>query len=102
MCWSGISGWTICITYETLDPRQYGIHALGTAYVTTEASVRQNPDALIGFFRALIAGWELVYADLDQATLMIGPETNSRATAICCTRQAERNCCGGGARFGEV
>ena len=84
------------ITYETLDPRQYGIHALGTAYVTTEASVRQNPDALIGFFRALIAGWELVYADLDQATLMIGPETDSKSDAICCDAlwSENENCCG--------
>jgi NitT/TauT family transport system substrate-binding protein len=93
------------IAYEALDPRQYGVHALGTVYVTSEASVRQNPEALIGFLRALIAGWDLVYADNDRVLSMIGSETDSKSDRDGLRRALERErelLRPGGARFGEA
>jgi NitT/TauT family transport system substrate-binding protein len=93
------------ISYETLDPRQYGVHALGTVYVTTESSLRQNPDALIGFLRALITGWDLVYADIDQAVSMLEPGADSKSDRGMLRRALERErelLRPGGARFGEI
>ena len=79
------------ITYETLDLRQYGIHALGTAYLAAGVS----PDRRLG----------ARLSDLDQATLMIGPETDSKSDRDMLRRALERErelLRPGGARFGEV
>ncbi|MBW7971553.1 ABC transporter substrate-binding protein [Bradyrhizobium sp. BR 10289] len=93
------------LDYGTLDPRAYGVHALGTVYVVDEISFRQNPDALIRFLRALIAGWDYTYAKPDQAieeiASVIGGDIDRSMLKRALERQREfiRP---GGARFGEA
>lgn len=92
------------VAFETLDPRQYGIHALGTVYVTTETGIRQNSDALTGFLRALIAGWDLAFDDVDRTVSLMGSTAQGKEREML-KRAIERQrefLRPGGARFGEV
>jgi ABC-type nitrate/sulfonate/bicarbonate transport system substrate-binding protein len=91
--------------YGTLDPRAYGVHTLGTVYVTSESNVRQTPDALIRFLRALIAGWDYTYAKPDQAVAEIATLMDSAADPSVLKRSLEQQrefLRPGGARFGEA
>ncbi|MCK1396160.1 ABC transporter substrate-binding protein [Bradyrhizobium sp. 1] len=93
------------VDYDVLDPRQYGVHIPGTAYLTTEANIRQNPDAIIRFLQALIAGWDLVYIDLDRTASMLAPPGSRESEIGLLRRSLEQQrefLRPGGARFGEV
>jgi ABC-type nitrate/sulfonate/bicarbonate transport system substrate-binding protein len=93
------------ISIEMLDPRQYGVHALGTVYVTNESAIEKNPDTLVRFLRALSEGWDLTYDKPDEAASMIlGPTTapdkiSLLKRALVGQRQFLRP---GGGRFGEI
>lgn len=93
------------IAIETLDPRQYGVHALGTVYATDETTIETNSDILVRFLRALIGGWDLTYDKPDQAVAMIeaakgeSDKIPSLKRALDKQRQLLRP---GGGRFGEV
>jgi ABC-type nitrate/sulfonate/bicarbonate transport system substrate-binding protein len=93
------------IDYGTLDPRAYGVHALGTVYVTSESNVRQKPETLVRFLRALIAGWDHAYNDPDQAVLLLASPSDSEAQrnalkrALQQQREYQRP---GGVRIGEA
>lgn len=93
------------IEYDTLDPRAYGVHALGTVYVTSEANVRQKPETLVRFLRALIAGWDYAYSYPEQAVALLALPTDSDAQrnalkrALQQQREYQRP---GGVRFGEA
>jgi ABC-type nitrate/sulfonate/bicarbonate transport system substrate-binding protein len=51
------------VAYEFLVPADFGIHVPGTVYFTTEGVIREQPDLVRRFLRAVIAGWELTYTD---------------------------------------
>lgn len=51
------------IAYQALGPADYGLHIPGTVYVTSEQTIRRNSPAVGNFLRAVIAGWDLTYAD---------------------------------------
>jgi NitT/TauT family transport system substrate-binding protein len=93
------------VAIEKLDPRQYGVHALGTVYVANEALIRSRPDVLVRFLRALIAGWDQTYDNPDQAASMIQSlngepdKIPSLKRALDQQRQFVRP---GGGRFGEI
>lgn len=93
------------VDYGTLDPRAHGVHALGTVYVTSESSVRQRPETLVRFLRALIAGWDYAYNYPDKAAALLTSATDSDAQrnalkrALQQQREYQRP---GGIRFGEA
>lgn len=93
------------IDYGTLDPRAYGVHALGTVYVASEANLRQRPETLVRFLRALIAGWDYAYNHPDQTVALLASPTDSDAQrnalkrALQQQREYQRP---GGVRFGEA
>jgi ABC-type nitrate/sulfonate/bicarbonate transport system substrate-binding protein len=49
--------------YNVLTPAEYGVHVPGTVYFTNERAIREQPTLVRRFLRAVIAGWELTYAD---------------------------------------
>jgi len=51
------------IAYNVISPSSYGVHVPGTVYFTTERTVREKPELIRRFLRAVIAGWELTYSD---------------------------------------
>jgi NitT/TauT family transport system substrate-binding protein len=55
-----------------LRPADYGLHAVGSVYFVTEKTLHENPRALLGFLRAIIAGWGMAYSD-DSAALATMP-----------------------------
>jgi ABC-type nitrate/sulfonate/bicarbonate transport system substrate-binding protein len=59
------------IRFNEIRPSNYGLHVPGTVYFTTEGTVRDNPELLRRFLRAVIAGWGLAYADYDKSIPLI-------------------------------
>ncbi len=59
------------IRYNIIRPADYGIHVPGTVYFTTEKTIRDHPALIRQFLRAVIAGWELVYADYAKSVPLI-------------------------------
>jgi ABC-type nitrate/sulfonate/bicarbonate transport system substrate-binding protein len=57
--------------YNVLTPAEYGVHVPGTVYFTSERVIRQQPTLVRRFLRAVIAGWELTYADDAMSTPLI-------------------------------
>ena len=51
------------VGYDFLVPADFGIHVPGTVYFTAERVISEQPDLVRRFLRAVIAGWELTYAD---------------------------------------
>jgi ABC-type nitrate/sulfonate/bicarbonate transport system substrate-binding protein len=51
------------VGYRAFDPGNYGVHVPGTVYFTSESVVHERPELVLRFLRAVIAGWELTYAD---------------------------------------
>jgi ABC-type nitrate/sulfonate/bicarbonate transport system substrate-binding protein len=93
------------VAIETLDPREYGVHALGTVYVADQAAIEKNPALFIGFLRALIAGWDLVYDKPDQAIPAIesAGDGGSRILPVKTALRLQRPFLRPGAgRFGEI
>lgn len=93
------------IATDSLDPRQYGVHALGTVYVVDEAIIDKKPDMLVGFLRALIAGWDLVYDKPGEASAAIESmdDGQSRMLPVKAALRAQREFLRPGAgRFGEI
>lgn len=93
------------IATDSLDPRQYGVHALGTVYVVSETAIDKKSDVLIGFLRALIAGWDLVYDKPNQAIAAIesADDGQSKALPLKAALRAQREFLRPGAsRFGEI
>jgi ABC-type nitrate/sulfonate/bicarbonate transport system substrate-binding protein len=66
--WPGSIGqaWTLRqrnFAYAVIAPINFGIHMPGTVYFATEKTLRDHPALIRQFVRALIAGWNQVYAD---------------------------------------
>jgi len=59
------------ISYQVVSPPDYGLHVPGTVYFTTERTIRDHPDIVRRFLRAVIAGWELTYSDEQRSIPMI-------------------------------
>lgn len=57
--------------YSILVPINFGIHVPGTVYFATEKTLRDNPALIRRFLRALIAAWELVYANTEMSIPLI-------------------------------
>jgi ABC-type nitrate/sulfonate/bicarbonate transport system substrate-binding protein len=51
------------VDYDILSSANYGVHIPGTVYFGTETTVRDQPDTVSRFVRAVIAGWERTYSD---------------------------------------
>lgn len=49
--------------YNALTSADYRVHVPGTVYFTTEGTIREQPDLVRRFLRAVIVGWELTYSD---------------------------------------
>jgi ABC-type nitrate/sulfonate/bicarbonate transport system substrate-binding protein len=93
------------IATETLDPRQYGVHALGTVYVANQNAIEKNPDIFVGFLRALVAGWDLAYDKSGQAitVIEISEDGQNRMSLEKNALRAQREFLRpGGGRFGEI
>lgn len=89
------------IGLDFLDPRAYGVHAIGSVYATSEQAF-SNADRLVRFLRAAIAGWSLVYDDTAKAARYLpSPEFDSAGFQSALERQ--RNYLRpGGQRYGEI
>ena len=67
-------------TLRQWEPADYGISTLGLTYVTTEAIIEEQPEALAGFIRAVLRGIRYAEAHPEQAVETVltytGPETD--------------------------
>jgi ABC-type nitrate/sulfonate/bicarbonate transport system substrate-binding protein len=59
------------INYQVISPPDFGLHVPGSVYFTTERTIRDHPDSVRRFLRAVIAGWELAYSDEQRSVPMI-------------------------------
>jgi ABC-type nitrate/sulfonate/bicarbonate transport system substrate-binding protein len=59
------------IGYQVVSPLDYGLNVPGTVYFTSEHMIRNHPDTVRRFLRAVIAGWELTYSDERRSVPMI-------------------------------
>jgi ABC-type nitrate/sulfonate/bicarbonate transport system substrate-binding protein len=59
------------IGYNVISPASHGVHVPGTAYFAAEATIRENPELILRFLRAVIAGWEMTYADYAKSIPLI-------------------------------
>jgi ABC-type nitrate/sulfonate/bicarbonate transport system substrate-binding protein len=59
------------ISYQVVSPPDFGLHVPGSVYFTTERTIRDHPDSVRRFLRAVIAGWELTYSDEQKSVPMI-------------------------------
>jgi ABC-type nitrate/sulfonate/bicarbonate transport system substrate-binding protein len=70
----GVEAYTLTregINYQVVSPPDYGLHVPGTVYFTTERTIRDHPDIIRRFLRAVIAGWELTYSDEQRSVPMV-------------------------------
>ena len=47
------------IEYNILEPKDYGIHFLGTVYFTTRQMIVNKPEVVQAFVNSIIAGWKI-------------------------------------------
>jgi ABC-type nitrate/sulfonate/bicarbonate transport system substrate-binding protein len=59
------------ISYNVIRVSDYGIHVPGTVYFTTENFLREHPSIVQAFLRAIIAGWNLTYADTSKSVPLL-------------------------------
>lgn len=52
---------------NVIKPQDYGVHIPGLVYFASAELVRDNPSTIQELLRAVIAGWQDVYADIDKA-----------------------------------
>ena len=55
------------VTYNIIEPKDYGIDFLGPCYFTTEKTIEESPELVQAFVDAVIQGWEVVYSDVEAA-----------------------------------
>jgi ABC-type nitrate/sulfonate/bicarbonate transport system substrate-binding protein len=70
----GVEAYTLTrdgINYNEINPPDYGLHVPGTVYFTSEHTLRDHPNTIRRFLRAVIAGWELTYSDEQKSVPMI-------------------------------
>jgi NitT/TauT family transport system substrate-binding protein len=68
------------IRYNVIDPGSHGIHWPGTVYFAHERTIKESPDTIRRVLRALVAGWELAYANIATSTPLIVANDPSRLT----------------------
>jgi ABC-type nitrate/sulfonate/bicarbonate transport system substrate-binding protein len=68
------------IRYNVIDPGDHGIHWPGTVYFAQERTLREQPDQIHRFLRAVLAGWELAYADKEKAIPVISAFDSAHLT----------------------
>lgn len=89
------------IDFDFLDPRAFGVHAIGSVYATTEQTF-SNADRLVRFLRAVTTGWSLVYDDTTKAARSLSSaEFDSMALQGALERQRDY-LRPGGQRYGEI
>jgi ABC-type nitrate/sulfonate/bicarbonate transport system substrate-binding protein len=59
------------ISFNVIYPSNYGIHVPGTVYFTSEKVIRDNPSLVQKFLNAVIAGWNMTYADYSKSVQLI-------------------------------
>jgi ABC-type nitrate/sulfonate/bicarbonate transport system substrate-binding protein len=59
------------VAYDVIRPTNYGIHVPGTVYFTSEKIIHDHPELVQKFLVAIIAGWNLAYADYTKSVPMI-------------------------------
>jgi ABC-type nitrate/sulfonate/bicarbonate transport system substrate-binding protein len=80
---AGVEAYTLKqagIAYNVINPDSYGVHVPGTVYFTAESTIRENPQLIRRFLRAVIAGWELTYADYAASIPLIASFDTDRLT----------------------
>jgi ABC-type nitrate/sulfonate/bicarbonate transport system substrate-binding protein len=57
--------------YNIIQPGEHGIHWPGTVYFANEQMLQKNSNVFLRFLRAVIGGWERVYANYDASVQAI-------------------------------
>jgi ABC-type nitrate/sulfonate/bicarbonate transport system substrate-binding protein len=70
------------VRVTALRPADFGVHELGAVYFTTETMLRENPDAVAKFLKALIAGWGLAYDDQSASDALIAGALGLEPTRV--------------------
>lgn len=60
------------VRFRTIKPSDFGIHILGTVFCTGQGEIHRSRDKLASFLRGVIDGWDLVYANVQNRTLVSG------------------------------
>jgi len=68
------------VGYNIISPDSYGVHVPGSVYLTAERTIRENPQLIRRFLRAVIAGWELTYTDYATSIPLIASFDADRLT----------------------
>jgi ABC-type nitrate/sulfonate/bicarbonate transport system substrate-binding protein len=104
---AGVDAYTLKqegVGYNIISPDSYGVHVPGTVYFTAERTIRENPQLIRRFLRAVIAGWELTYADYATSIPLIATFDSGRLTPDLIRFRLEQQRAHlrpSGARFGE-
>jgi ABC-type nitrate/sulfonate/bicarbonate transport system substrate-binding protein len=67
--------------YSLIDPAGYGIHLPGTVYFARESTIVDSPQLVLGFLKAVIAGWERAYEDPTRSAEEMAAANPDRLTA---------------------
>jgi len=59
------------VKFAMIRPRDVGINAPGTVYFTSETFLKEHPDIVKKFVRAVFRGWVYTYANIDDAAAII-------------------------------
>ena len=54
------------VVVNVIDPDKYGIHFHGNVYFCAEKTLRENPELVVGFTRAVLKGWEWASENPDK------------------------------------
>jgi len=55
------------IKYRTFTPTDYGVRSYGNVYFTTEKMIKEHPEIVHKFLKAIIKGWEQSFQTPEQA-----------------------------------
>lgn len=55
------------VKFITIDPRDYGVHFIGTVYFTRKSLLQEDPEIVQDFINSVADGWRLALADPPHA-----------------------------------
>ena len=63
-----------------ISPASYGIHFPGSVYFASERTMADKPQLVRRFFKSVVSGWELAYADYAHSVPLVASFDSERLT----------------------
>lgn len=55
------------IDYQVIEPKNYGVHFLGTVYFTQRKTIVEKPELVQSFVNAIADGWKIALSDPEKS-----------------------------------